>query len=83
MIEKLAQLRYLAVFQPTLAERNKLFEDENDGYDWCCAFVYYLLKQAHYTLDVMPLKQSQDTLAAVQTWYKWAVQENLLSRQIL
>lgn len=61
--------KYLSVFRKTLGSRNVKYLDPKQGYDWCCAYVYYLLKLVGYFLDITPLPHSNRTLANVRTWY--------------
>ncbi len=68
--------KYLSVFRPELSKRDSLYFDLNRGYDWCCAYVYFLLQKIGYPLSLTPLQNSQEHLGAVRVWYKWALQEN-------
>ncbi|AIL12826.1 hypothetical protein IM40_03710 [Candidatus Paracaedimonas acanthamoebae] len=69
--------KYLSVFKEALSARDPKYKNYEIGYDWCCAYVYYLMKQAGYELDFMPVKSSIWHLAAVRTWYNWAIQEDI------
>jgi len=68
--------KYLSVFRQILGQKHAKYLDT--GYDWCCAYVYYLLKKAGYRLSLTPLSESDWTLDVVRTWYLlWARQENI------
>lgn len=69
--------KYLNVFRQTLGQRDPKYFDLNVGYDWCCAYVYYLIKKAGFELSITPLSGSNWTLGAVKTWHLWALQENI------
>lgn len=69
--------KYLNVFRHILGQKDSKYLDLAVGYDWCCAYVYYLMKKAGFELSIMPLSDSDWTLGAVKTWYLWALQENI------
>lgn len=67
--------KYLGVFRDVLAQRDSTYLDLHVGYDWCCAYVYFIMKQAGYQLSISPLRNSNWMLGNVKTWYDWAIQE--------
>ena len=47
--------KYLSVFRSTLGKKDSKYLNSQVGYDWCCAFVYYLLQQVDYAPRAEPL----------------------------
>ena len=66
--------KYLAVFRLPLYEisHKPCFLDLTQGYDWCCAFVYWCCQQAGYEIPIKPNIDSRYTLAVVGNWVKYA-----------
>lgn len=68
--------RYLHSIRLHLCKTNPKYLDLNVGFDWCCAFIHYLLIRAGYKLELTPLIDSTWHLGAVRTWYEFALEEN-------
>ena len=68
--------KYLKVFRESFAQKEPKYLDTAVGYDWCCAYVYYLLKQVGIELNIKPILRYDGTLGFVRTWYLWALQQN-------
>lgn len=68
--------KYLEVFRETFAQKDPKYLDTNKGYDWCGAYVYYLLRQIGFKFNIKPLTYSDWTLGTVKTWYLWDLEEN-------
>lgn len=67
--------KYLAVFREAMnknAETDK-YSNVGIGYDWCTAFVYYCCRKAGFEIPAKPIIDFRWTLAAVRTWYEWAI----------
>lgn len=66
--------KYLAVFRQPLYEisQKSCFLDLAQGYDWCCAFVYWCCQQAGYEIPIRSSLDSRYTLAAVGNWVVYA-----------
>ncbi|WP_010300375.1 CHAP domain-containing protein [Candidatus Odyssella thessalonicensis] len=69
--------KYLKVFRQALGRKDPKYLDAMVGYDWCCAYVHYLLQLIDVKLAIQPLTHSDWMLGAVRTWYLWARQENI------
>ncbi|MDB6081823.1 MAG: hypothetical protein JWO53_1095 [Chlamydiia bacterium] len=71
--------KYLTVFRQAIYEisRKSRFLDLNQGYDWCCAFVYYCCQQAGYEIPIRTSSDERYTLAVVNNWIKYAIKQNL------
>ena len=66
--------KYLSVFRKPMNINGNTdqYSNLNQGYSWCCAFVYYCCLQAGFNIDPKPIKDHRWTLAAVRTWFDWA-----------
>ena len=66
--------KYLAVFRLPIYEisQQARFLDVTQGYDWCCAFVYWCCQQAGYEIPIKVTSNSRYTLAAVGNWIEYA-----------
>ncbi|WP_075883556.1 CHAP domain-containing protein [Candidatus Protochlamydia sp. W-9] len=66
--------KYLAVFRQPIYEisQQACFLDLTQGYDWCCAFVYWCCQQAGYEIPIRASLDSRYTLAAVGHWIEYA-----------
>ncbi len=66
--------KYLAVFRLPIYEvsQQSSFLDLTQGYDWCCAFVYWCCQQAGYEIPIRASLDSHYTLACVGNWLEYA-----------
>jgi hypothetical protein len=66
--------KYLAVFRLPIYEisQQARFLDLTQGYDWCCAFVYWCCQQAGYEIPIRASMDSPYTLAVVGNWIEYA-----------
>lgn len=70
--------KYLAVSREVLGQKNVKYLDIQQGYEWCCAYVYYLLTLANYTIEISPLpNEPSRTLASVNTWCDFAISKEI------
>ena len=71
--------KYLTVFRQAIYEisRQSRFLDLSQGYDWCCAFVYYCCRQAGYEIPIRLSPNERYTLAVVHSWIEYARSKNL------
>jgi hypothetical protein len=51
------------------------YSDLSEGFNWCCAFVYYCCLRAGFRFPPKPVESFRYTLAAVPAWHSWAVVE--------
>lgn len=70
--------KYLTLFRSALYEisQQSRFLDMNQGYDGCCAFVYYCCRQAGYEIPIRHSQKERCTLAVVRNWIEYARGEN-------
>ena len=69
--------KYLTVFREIFSLNNSKYLSKEVGYEWCCAYVYYLLKKVDYSIDLYPLTNFNWHLGSVRTWYEWALESNI------
>ena len=75
--------KYLTPFRLWLNRNGKTVHYNNceNGFAWCAAFVYYCMAEAGYDMPIHPL-EDKPTVALVRTWHDWAVlPENALWRE--
>ncbi len=66
--------KYLAPFRQRLNRNGKTehYNNCDNGFPWCAAFVYYCMIEAGYDMPIQPLID-KPTVALVRTWYDWSV----------
>ncbi len=70
--------KYLAPFRELFIKHNPFYLNIEQGFEWCCAYVYYILIQAGCNIAIQPIKDSAVHLGSVQAWVVYAKQENIL-----
>ena len=67
--------KYLSEFRAYLINKDVSFKDKNKKFDWCGAYVSYILKQSGINL---PVEYKSSHFGFVKTWVEWATDNNYL-----
>lgn len=72
--------KYLAPFRKLFIKHNPKYLNPEQGFEWCCAYVYYIIRRASYDITIQPFKDSTMHLGSVEAWINWAIQKNRLQK---
>lgn len=63
--------KYLRPFRELFIKNNPKYNDIKIGFDWCCCYVFYLLKSAGYKIEIQPFSDSTNHLGSVPAFVRW------------
>ena len=70
--------KYLSTIRKVLILSDPNYSDLNKGFDWCAAYVYYIVTKAGFLLAPTPIKSHNKSLGLVSVWREWALEKDIL-----
>ena len=70
--------KYLSTIRKVLVLSDPNYSDLNKGFDWCAAYVYYIVTKAGFLLAPTPIKSHNKSLGLVSVWREWALEKDIL-----
>ena len=70
--------KYLSAIRKVLILSDPNYSDLNKGFDWCAAYVYYIVTKAGFLLAPTPIKSHNKSLGLVSVWREWALEKDIL-----